>query len=202
MSARLYVEGGGDRRAQQSALRQAFATLFENAGFKRPQAPEVICTGSRGHAFREFCNAFRQHGAAALLLVDSESAVTQPPWAHVRQQDNWQKPKDASEDQLHLMVQIMENSFLCDRKMLAAFFGKGFNEKHLPGSPGDVESLAKASVLEGLSKATRGSTRGVYAKGAHSADLLKGLNPDLLRRAAPHFERLLEALAARLSADA
>lgn len=198
MSARLYVEGGGDRREQQALLRQAFASLLDKAGFGRPRAPTVVCAGSRNHAFREFCNALQIHGDAALLLVDAEAAADETPWPHVRRRDGWAKPDAASDDQLHLMVQMMENWFLCDRGMLADYFGRGFGERHLPGAEGDVESLGKAQVAEGLRMATRGSRKGEYGKGAHSAELLARIDPQRLRRAAPHFEKLLAALSARL----
>lgn len=198
MSARLYVEGGGDRREQQALLRQAFATLLDKAGFGRPRAPTVVCAGSRNHAFREFCTALQAHGSAALLLVDAEADAVDAPWPHVRRRDGWARPAAASDDQLHLMVQMMENWFLCDRGMLADYFGKGFGEKHLPGVEGEVETLAKAQVAEGLRMATRGSRKGEYGKGAHSAELLARLDPARLRSAAPHFEKLLAALNTRL----
>lgn len=160
-------------------------------------APSIVCAGSRNHAFREFSNALQTHGNDALLLVDAEAAVAEAPWPHVRRRDGWAKPDAAAEDQLHLMVQMMENWFLCDRSMLADYFGRGFGERHLPGAEGDVEPLAKAQVAEGLRMATRGSRKGEYGKGAHSAELLARVDPDRLRRAAPHFERLLTALNAR-----
>jgi len=198
VSARLYVEGGGDRREQQALLRQAFATLLDKAGFGRPRAPTIICAGSRNHAFREFCNALQAHGNAALLLVDAEAAADQAPWPHVHRRDGWTKPDGASDDQLHLMVQMMENWFLCDRRSLADYFGNGFGERHLPGTETEVESLAKQQVAEGLRMATRGSRKGEYGKGAHSAELLARVDPERLRRAAPHFEKLLAALNVRL----
>jgi len=198
VSARLYVEGGGDRREQQAPLRQAFATLLDKAGFRRPRAPAIVCAGSRNQAFREFSNALKAHGDAALLLVDAEDAVDGTPWDHVRRRDGWVRPDSASDDQLHLMVQMMENWFLCDRSMLAGYFGSGFGERHLPGAEHDVESLNKQRVAEGLRMSTRSSQKREYGKGAHSADLLARLDPERLRRAAPHFDKLLAALSARL----
>jgi len=198
VSAKLYVEGGGDRRQQQAALREAFAELLGKAGFRRPAAPAIVCAGSRDNAFREFCIALKKDGNAALLLVDAEAAINGTPWQHVSRRDGWGKPEDASDDQLHLMVQMMENWMLCDRSMLADYFGKGFGEKHLPGKESDVESLDKLRVAEGLRMATRGSRKGEYGKGAHSAELLARVDSERLRRAAPHFEKLLKALSARL----
>jgi hypothetical protein len=198
VSARIYVEGGGHSREQRSRLRYAFRTLLEKAGLSDPSLVDVICVGPRSNAFADFCKSRKIDGSSVLLLIDSEAAVNQLPWLHVYQQDKWSKPKGAADDQLHLMVQIMENWFLCDRKMLADYFGKGFNDKHLPGTPNAVESAEKKRVLDGLQMATRLSQKGEYGKGAHSAELLSCLDPERLRRAAPHFEKLLAALSARL----
>lgn len=161
---------------------------------------DVVCAGPRSSAYEDFCRALRAHGQSALLLVDSETTVDNEPWRHVCQheKDKWAKPANASDDQLHLMVQIMENWFLCDRNMLAEYFGRGFNDKRLPGTERDVESIDKKRVLDGLSMATRSSKKGEYGKGKHSADLLRGIDPERLRLAAPHFEKLLVALSARL----
>jgi hypothetical protein len=141
------------------------------------------------------------HGSSALLLVDSEAAINQAPWLHVHQQDKWSRPGAASDNQLHLMVQMMENWFLCDRAMIASYFGKGFIAKHLPGTESAVEEIEKSRVEEGLRMATRGSQKGEYGKGAHGADLLERLDPARLRSAAPHFDRLLTALSGRLKAS-
>ena len=72
-------------------------------------------------AFREFGNALRAHGDAALLLVDAEAAVDGTPWQHVRRSNGWVKPEAASDDQLHLMEQMMENRTVCNRAMLADY---------------------------------------------------------------------------------
>ena len=199
MSARIYVEGGGDRRQQQAQLREAFAQLFDKAGFKRPRAPTVVCAGSRNNAFHDFCHALRQHGRAAMLLVDSEGPVRGEPWAHVSARDQWQRPAGAADDQLHLMVEMMEHWFLGDRAALARYFGKGFAAQHLPGTPDAVEGIAKALVENGLKKASSPSHKGDYAKGRHSADLLRLVDPATLRRCAPHFEKLMQAIAARFA---
>lgn len=198
MTARIYVEGGGDRRQQQAQLREAFAKLFDKAGFKRPRAPTVVCAGSRNNAYRDFCNALRQHGDAAMLLVDSEGAARGEPWAHVSARDQWPRPAGAADDQLHLMVEMMENWFLADRDALARYFGKGFAAQHLPGTADAVEAIAKAAVESGLKRATSPSHKGDYTKGRHSADLLQAVDPATLRHCAPHFEKLMQAIAARL----
>jgi hypothetical protein len=196
VSIRVYVEGGGTSSEQRSRLRRAFRTLLQKADLG---SVEVVCVGPRSLAYSDFCRALAIHGSSALLLVDSEAAVNQSPWLHVHQHDDkWSKPGVASDDQLHLMVQMMENWFLCDRAMLASYFGKGFIAKHLPGTENAVEAIEKSRVQDGLRMATRNSQKGEYGKGAHSADLLERLDPARLRNAAPHFDRLLTVLSGRL----
>ncbi|HVJ62123.1 MAG TPA: DUF4276 family protein [Tahibacter sp.] len=82
--------------------------------------------------------------------------------------------------------------------MTARYFGKGFAAQHLPGTADAVEAIAKGSVKSGLKRATSPSHKGDYDKGRHSADLLQSVDPATLRRCAPHFEKLMQAIATRL----
>ena len=116
MSVRIYVEGGF-QGSTKAACRQAFRTFFQKV---IPHGSfTVIASGDRCAAFKDFCLALRQnHGEYIILLVDSEEAVAAAAWQHLatRQGDNWQRPIGASDDQAHLMVQVMEAWFLADRK--------------------------------------------------------------------------------------
>lgn len=56
-----------------------------------------------------------------------------------------------------------------------------------------VERIPKADVLAGLGNATRIAGRG-YRKAEDSFRILAKLDPELVRRSAPHAERLFEAL--------
>ena len=85
--------------------------------------PRVVVCGGRSLAYRDFCVAQAKADPQFLpvLLVDSESPVTQPdPWEHIRLRagDAWQRPTGASADQLHLMVQTMEAWFHADKDVL------------------------------------------------------------------------------------
>jgi hypothetical protein len=87
----------------------------------------------------------------------------------------------------------MEAWFLADRTALAGYFGQGFRESALPGSP-QVESIPKAEVLEGLHRAARDTTKAGYSKGRHSFQVLARLDPNLVENAAPSARRFLAAL--------
>lgn len=200
VAIRLFVEGGGDAKSLRSACRRGFREFLLKAGFSGSM-PRVIASGSRRSAYEDFCTAMSQAKKGYVcLLVDSEEAVAagDGPWKHLknRPDDQWPRPTAASDDQCHLMVQCMESWFLADRVTLAAFFGQGFNEKALPGRE-DIEAIPKADVLSSLKNASRGTaTKGRYGKGRHSFAILALIDPLLVRRASPHADRLLTALAA------
>ncbi len=199
MTVELYVEGGGDTRFQQSALRKAFQALLSKAC---GHFVNVTCCGGRAQAFRLFCGGLKQHGNNALLLVDAEGPVLgDARWGHVarREGDRWQRPLSAEDDQLHLMVELMESWFLADRTELAQYFGQKFAAGKLPGMAEKVEVVAKADVETGLKRASHPSSRGQYDKGRHSAELLQRIDPDKLKNAAPSFSALLKAIDSRVS---
>jgi Domain of unknown function (DUF4276) len=200
VTVELYVEGGGDTRFQQSALRKAFQALLSKAC---GHFVNVTCCGGRAQAFRLFCGGLKQHGNDALLLVDAEGPVLGDAcWAHVasREGDRWQRPLIAKDDQLHLMVELMESWFLADRTELAQYFGQKFAAGKLPGMANKVEAVAKVDVETGLKRATHPSSRGQYDKGRHSAELLGRIDPNNLKQSAPRFAALLQAIEDRVGA--
>ena len=97
--------------------------------------PAVVACGSRNDAYDSYCTAIANAGQNdfPILLVDSEAAVTQEPWDHLKARDNWDRPDNAIDEHAHLMVQCMEAWFVADRELLARFFGQGFSENPLPG---------------------------------------------------------------------
>ena len=204
MSAKVYVEGGGNgNKALKAECRRAFKSLFEKAGLAG-RLPSVHPGGGRKQTYDDFCTAFndpRNHDFVA-LLVDSEAPVAADvgPWAHLRarQGDGWAKPARATDEHAHLMVQCMEAWFLADRETLAAVFGNGFRPGALPGQP-QVEQVRKQDVLQGMGNATRDcQTRRGYRKGRDSFDILSRLDPQRVAEASPHAERFLNTLRARL----
>lgn len=131
-----------------------------------------------------------------VLLVDSEGPVKpgRPPWVHLKEHDGWDQPTGASDDSIHLMVQCMESWLLADREALAAFYGQGFQASALPGNP-NIETILKKDVYDALAAATRNTkTKGAYSKGGHSFELLALIDPNKVRLASPHANRLAETL--------
>ena len=119
MSVTLYVEGGGDRASLRADCRRAFRSFVAKAGAKG-RMPKIVASGSRDEAYDDFNAAHAQRNETAMLLVDSEQEVTtSSSWTHLRSRDNWRRPPDASSDQCHLMVQVMESWFLADRPAMS-----------------------------------------------------------------------------------
>lgn len=192
MSVRLYVEGGGDRNSK-IACRDAFRNLVRKAGAEG-RMPKVIASGSRNEAYDDFKAAHAQADVTAILLVDAEEDVTASgSWAHLRSRDNWRRPTGASNDQCHLMVQVMESWFLADHPALQQFYGQRFRPQALPGNQ-NIEQIPKQDVLNRLRQASRATPKGAYDKGAHSFEILATLDPHKVTAASPHAERLVRAL--------
>lgn len=193
----IYIEGGGDYPTLKTECRKAFTAFFEKAGFKGTM-PRPIACGGRQTAYEMFSIAC-SNNQSCILLVDSESPVTHAnPWLHLaqREDDKWQKPANATDDDCHLMVQCMESWFLCDNKILAAYFGKHFTVNALPQHD-LVEDSPKTCVLESLSKATRKTTK-KYDKGRHSFELLQKIDPHEVFKKSPSAKRFHDELIKRL----
>ena len=191
MSVKLYVEGGGDSKVLRSQCRKGFRTFFEKAGMAG-RTPSVVACGSRGEAYRDFRTAHCQE-QGPVLLVDAEGPVTAPgPWQHLKARDGWDRPASASDDQCHLMVQVMESWFLADPDALASFYGQGFRPQSLSKNP-NIEQVSKQDVLDGLGTAARETTKGRYDKGRDSYEILGRVDPSKVTNASPYADRLIRA---------
>ena len=196
MSAKLFVEGGGDSKTLKTACRKGFRLFIEKAGL-RGRMPRIVACGSRRNAYQDFTreneSPARQDGNPH-LLVDSEEPVREAgPWQHLKVRDGWDRPDGAMDDQCHLMVEVMESWFLADREALGAFYGQGFRGTALPQNQ-HVEQISKRDVLYDLVQATRRTRKGPYDKGSHGFEILARLDPSKVRNASPHADRFLEAL--------
>ncbi|HUY90971.1 MAG TPA: DUF4276 family protein [Pirellulales bacterium] len=192
---RLYVEGGGDGKDSKHQFRQAFGQLFRDVRQLARQNKvrwEIIACGSREAAFAAYKTALNAHrDAFNVLLVDSESAVSRPPWLHLHECDGWMKPEEAEDRHCHLMAQAMEAWFLADRQALAAFYGQGFNVNALPKQH-DVEQIPKSQLANCLNKAARGTNKPKYHKIQHACKILERLGRcrgGLESQALPAFRR-------------
>ena len=198
VGVRLFVEGGGDSKALKSECREGFRKFLQKAGLK-DRMPRIVACGGRGKAYDDFCSyhANARNGQVVLLLVDSETPVgSTSPWTHLldREEDAWQRPSDASDEQCHLMVQCMEAWFLADRDNLQAFFGQGFHENALPGNP-NIEGISKQDVLASLQRATYNcKTKAAYDKGEHSFKVLARIDPAKVSQASPWARRFFDTL--------
>ena len=128
-----------------------------------------------------------------MLLVDSETPVTaQGPWQHLQANDHWDRPGGATDEQCHLMVQVMESWFLANADVLVSFYGQDFQKQVLPADP-NIERVPKQDVLNKLAQATR-NTKGGYKKGTHSFEILEKLDPGKVRAASRYADRFMKAL--------
>ncbi|MGD0777139.1 MAG: DUF4276 family protein [Candidatus Solibacter sp.] len=200
MKAKICVEGGGDHdKALQTQCRRGFREFFERAGLK-DRMPSVVACGGRRRAYDRFRTSHENAGPDDLpiLLVDSEAPVAEAdPWEHVRLRpdDGWQRPDNASQDQIHLMVQAMEAWFHADKEVLQQYFGQSFRPAAL--SPRlDIDNIPKADLFAGLQKATNACPKkGEYSKGQHSFEILALIDPAKVRASSPvHAGRLLHVL--------
>lgn len=197
VSSHLYVEGGGDSKALRTACREGFRSLLERAGLQG-RLPRISACGGRRQAYDDFCRAAQGNEGTPYLLVDSEDAVeTDSPWEHVktRRGDGWEKPTHATDDQLHLMVQCMEAWLVADRGALARYWGHGVRDSALPAATAPIEKVSKLDLYDRLKQATKDSkTKGVYSKAVHSFELLKTLDPAVIRNASPWAARFFATL--------
>ena len=189
VSAKLFVEGGGEHARE---FRRGLGTFIEKAG-AAGKMPRIVICGRRDNAFDKFRTA-HAYGEDAMLLVDAEGPVTAVgPWEHLKSRDNWDRPAGTTNQQCHLMVQVMESWFLADMAALVSYYGQGFRRQALPQNL-NIEDVSKPDVSDGLDQATRDTQKGPYSKGKHSFEILERLDPAKVRGASHYADRFLEAL--------
>ena len=195
VNIKLYVEGGGDRKALRRQCRKAFKRFLEDAELGGGM-PRIVACGGREKAFKGFLADLRnkQHSDSVILLVDSEDPVTGNSWAHLKNRDNWDRPEGAEDWSAQLMVQCMEAWFLADKECLAKYFGAGFNRRALPANS-RIERIPRKDLIRGLENASRHCTgKGMYSKGKHSFEILARLRSARVIEASPHAKRLVNTL--------
>jgi len=193
VSARVYLEGGGNSKEGKVRCREGFRKLFEKCGFTG-RMPALVACGSRNDAYDDFKTA---HSKAAVgdftcLLVDSEEPVSDidKPWDHVRQRtgDNWSRPAGSDDEQLLFMTTSMETWLATDREALKSHFGPKLSESALPPVR-DIEQRDRHAILNALRRASRDWPAGPYAKVPKSFELLGKLNTEVLEQHLPSFRR-------------
>lgn len=191
----ILMEGGGRGRKRDLRLGMvAFLQPLAEAARGKSLPFNVIPCGSRENTFRRFRDTVdnADPNETQILLVDSETLVTLPAPAHLRETDGWDL-SFAPEQTIHLMVQVMETWIVADPKAVARYYGQGFNVKRLPKRP-DLEQEAKTSVGKALRDATKRSSKGAYHKTGHVGELLARLDQARVKDRCRHCKRLFEAL--------
>lgn len=199
MSARIYIEGGGDSKELHIRCRAGFRRLLESCGFAG-RMPHLVACGGRGAAFDDFSTAHANAAAVdfVALLVDSEVPVAdvEETWAHVKQHDGWDKPDGADDEQLLLMATCMESWIVSDRKALRSHYGSCLQPSALPAL-NHLESRAPEVIQDALAHATR-TCKNAYTKGRRSFEVLAKLEPAVLQKHLPSFARFERVLDRKL----
>jgi Domain of unknown function (DUF4276) len=194
VTARIYIEGGGEGQLLDTLFRQGWAAFFRSAGLEG-RMPRVVRGQGRLRTFDLFITAVTnpRPGELPLLLVDSEGPlVGRTAWEHLKASDDWDRPTGASDDQAFLMVQVMETWFLADRELLRRHFGASLHDNALRAWP-SLEGVPKNDVLSALGRATADCDP-PYSKGKISFKLLAQLSPHQVEAACPNARRLLDRL--------
>jgi hypothetical protein len=190
VSARIYIEGGSDSKELQARCREGFRRLLERCGL-RGRMPRLVACGGRDGAFKDFQVAHRQAGESdyVAMLVDSEAPVkdVERTWTHLENRDGWPKPEGAHDEQVLLMTTSMETWIAADRHTLKEYFGDCLQQNALPSLDG-MERQARNVVLAALKRATK-TCKSPYRKGSQSFKLVGQLDPPVLRKHLPSFER-------------
>jgi len=135
----VIVEGGGDQRVLDADFRRGYQAFLrqivpDRIG-GRPVAMEVVRGKGRSTAYDKFCDHYRLHSDALIvLLLDSEGKIPfgADPWDFLKKSENLDRPGWATEEHLYLMVQCVETWLAKDVAALRSIFGKCLNEKRLP----------------------------------------------------------------------
>ena len=193
---KIFVEGGGDGKDGKAAIRNGMDGFLEevkeDARRKRIKWQLTAC-GGRDEAFKRFMNEIERSASDfVVLLVDSEGPVRKPPRRHLKERDHWDL-SGVSEDNIHLMIQMMETWMVSDVNALAKFYGNNFRQSVLPRAV-NLEDTQKRDIETALASATRSTTKGEYKKIKHARELLERLNPKVVGGRCPSCERLFNVL--------
>lgn len=195
VGAYLFIEGAEAAKGARSRCREAFQTLFRNAGVTR--TPRFVPCGGRGRTFDKFKTAHKSCSGFVAMLIDSEDPVVdaEKTWAHLKSRDGWDHPVGATDEQVLLMTTSMETRIAFDRAALKQFFGSGLQENALPPLF-EIEKRDRHDVLKKLEQATR-DCKPPYRKGDVSFRILATLDPVVLNQL-PSFARTIRILKAKL----
>lgn len=195
----IYLEGGGDSKELHTRCREGFRKLLEKCGYKGTM-PRLIACGGREAVFSDFKAAIRNRSPEDFIamIIDSEDPLVdlEATWNHLLNRDQWQKPQDASDEQVLFMTTCMETWIICDRETLSTHYGNHLQDSALPPLV-SMESRDRRDIQDRLIRATRNCSNR-YEKGKRSFEILSKIKPDVLKRYLPSFTRNLEILDEKL----
>jgi hypothetical protein len=187
---RIYYEGDP---CLGPGFRAFLAAIADRARARRCKL-SLVATGAK--ARRDFGIAVRTHKDAwNILLLDSEGPDSGSLTPQLIAGQAW---PDEHRDSIFWMVEMMESWFHADKDALQHYYGARFNRGAMKPNP-KVELIAKKDLVDGLKEATRRTWKRAYHKTRHAPDLLERIDPDLVRQAAPHCDRLFATILARLA---
>ncbi len=196
MKFEIHIEGGGPGAAAVQ-FRKAWKKFLTAAGVEDRKF-KVVRGGTRNDTFRNFLMSVRNSdsGFAQFLLIDSETPLNpiQSKWEHLERNDKWQRPKEAGEESVYMMVQVMESWFLADPDLLKSHFGRSFKERFIKKWP-NLEDISKGEVLNILKMATKNCSQ-PYKNGPVSFEILSKIDPVRVEQSCKHAKQLLEKLRA------
>jgi len=200
VTTKVFLEGGGDAKDLKARCREGFRALINKLGFGGTRMPRLVACGGRGAVFDRFKTAHdnRITEDYVAMLIDSEDPLrdVKSAWQHLQIRDRWQRPKDATDEQVLFMTTCMETWIACDRATLKAHFGSRLHESALPPLA-EMEQRPREAVQNALAHATR-DCENAYAKGKRSFELLGKLDPAVLDRHLRSFRRAKHILSERL----
>ncbi len=194
------MEGGGEKRDSRHArhvLREGmneFLHEIREAARTKAVRWKLVPSGSRDAAFAAFQQACSQYdNTVVVLLVDSESPVHTSPRNHLVTRETKWDLAGISEEVVHLMIQSMETWIVADPDNLSQYYDQHFQRNALP-SPHNLEGRSKVDISNSLKRATQRTSKGAYHKIRHASDLLKRIDPQLVRERCSSCNRLFNFL--------
>jgi hypothetical protein len=193
---RIYFEGAP---ALRPGFRSFLDAVYEAARIKKVR---IQLIAGEARPVHDFSLALKTHpDSANFLLMDAEKVDDGALIASLKARNDWKPPPGMAvqDSSLNFMVALMEAWFLPERDALKHYYGDRFKEARLPANP-KVEEISPSDVIHGMEEASQESSKGKYHKTRHAPDLLKEVNPLLVRATANHCERFFSQLLAVINA--